>query len=141
SYKEQYGMCCDYVFGVELNLAARQVYYLDEYVSYYRKTDVSISTTTKHSTSAASVSAYRFVRGLRLDRKLESARRLALRRIVPIAVSVYARNRDPVQGLRIALGHPYAYRYGFSMRLYYHLLVMGRSLLGSTRRAPVASSR
>ncbi|MGF6756305.1 glycosyltransferase family 2 protein [Paraburkholderia sp. GAS42] len=129
SYKEQYGMCCDYVFGVELCLAAKRVYYLNEYVSFYRKTDVSISTTTKRSTSAASVSAYAFIDNLRLDRQLEPARKLALRRIVPIVVSVYSRNHDPVKGLRIAAKNLFAYNYGFSMRLYYHLMMISRSML------------
>jgi glycosyltransferase involved in cell wall biosynthesis len=141
NYKEQYGACCDYVFGAELCLAAQRVYYLNEYVSFYRKTEVSVSTATKHSVSAPSVSAYRFVRSLRLDRKLEPARRLALRRFVPIVVSVYSRNNHPVKGLRIALQHPYAYRYGFSMRLYYHLMMIARSMLMPGRRAPVAQSR
>jgi len=126
SYKEHYGMCCDYVFGVELCLAAKRVYYLNEYVSFYRKTDVSVSTSTKHSMSAASVSAYTFVSNLRLDRQLEPARRLALRRIVPIVVSVYSRNQNPLKGLRIALEHLFAYNYGFSMRLYYHLMMIFR---------------
>ncbi|TAL92897.1 MAG: glycosyltransferase family 2 protein [Paraburkholderia sp.] len=129
SYKERYGMCCDYVFGVELCLAAKQVYYLNEYVSFYRKTDLSISTTTKRSTSAASVSAYAFIEKLRLERQLEPARKLALRRIVPIVVSVYSRNHDPVKGLRIAAKNLFAYNYGFSMRLYYHLMMISRSML------------
>jgi glycosyltransferase involved in cell wall biosynthesis len=76
SYRKQFGTCCDFVFGVELCLAARQVYYLHEYVSYYRKTDISISTGTRGSTSAASVSAYAFVTSLALDRQLEPARTL-----------------------------------------------------------------
>jgi hypothetical protein len=123
-------MCCDFVFGVELCLAARQAYYLNEYVSYYRKTDVSISANTRGSTSAASVSAYAFVTSLALDRQLEPARTLALRRLVPIVVSVYSKNHAPLKGLKIALGHLFAYNYGFSARLYYHLMLISRSIFG-----------
>jgi glycosyltransferase involved in cell wall biosynthesis len=128
-YKEQYGMCCDFVFGSELCLAAKRVYYLKEYVSYYRKTDVSISSSTRGSTSAAPVLAYAFVNGLRLPRELEPARKLALRRLVPIVVSVHSKNNAPLRGLRIALEHLSAYNYGFSLRLYYHLMMISRSML------------
>jgi hypothetical protein len=58
SYRKQYGMGCDFVFGAQICLAARKVYYLKEYVSFYRKTDVSISLTTARSTTAAAVLAY-----------------------------------------------------------------------------------
>ena len=39
-------------------------------------------------------------------------------------VSVYARNHQPVQALSIALGHLYAYNYGLSKRLYFHLMLI-----------------
>ena len=137
SYKEQFGTCCDFVFGVELCLAAKQVCYLNEYVSYYRKTNVSISASTRGSTNEASVSAYAFVTGLALERQVEPARTLALRRIVPIVVSVYAKNAAPLKALRIALKHLSAYNYGFSARLYYHLMLISRSMLSSrTVRQP-----
>jgi glycosyltransferase involved in cell wall biosynthesis len=131
NYKEQFGTCCDFVFGVELCLAAKQIYYLNEYVSYYRKTDVSISASTRGSTNAASVSAYAFVSGLTLERQVEPARTLALRRIVPIVVSVYAKNAAPLKALRIAFRHLSAYNYGFNARLYYHLMLISRSMLSS----------
>jgi glycosyltransferase involved in cell wall biosynthesis len=129
SYKERYGMCCDFVFGTELCLAAQQVCYLKAYVSYYRKTAVSISQSTRGSVSAASVTAYAFVRALKLASQLEPARKLALRRLVPIVVSVYSRNGAPLLGLRIALANLFAYNYGFSMRLYYHLMMLSRAAL------------
>ena len=129
SYKEQFGTCCDFVFGVELCLAAKQVYYLNQYVSYYRKTNVSISASTRGSTNEASVSAYAFVTGLTLERQVEPARAVALRRIVPIVVSVYAKNAAPLKALRIALKHLSAYNYGFSARLCYHLMLISRSML------------
>ncbi len=135
SYKEQYGMCCDFVFGSELCLAAKGVYYLKEYVSYYRKTAVSISTTTRSSLNAATVVAYEFVNKLNLPAQLEPARRVALRRMVPIVVSVYSKNNAPGRSLRIALGHLFAYNYGFSMRLYFHLMMIFRSLVMPARRA------
>lgn len=128
SYKEQYGTCCDFVFGSELCLAAKQVYYLNEYVSYYRKTNVSISASTRGSTNAASVSAYAFITSLKLDRQVEPARTLALRRIVPIVVSVYAKNAAPLKALGIMLKHLAAYNYGFNARLYYHLMLVPRSM-------------
>jgi glycosyltransferase involved in cell wall biosynthesis len=124
SYRKQYGMGCDFVFGAQICLAARKVYYLKEYVSFYRKTDVSISLTTARSTTAAAVLAYTFVKSLKLDSSLESAREVALKRIVPIVVSVYARNHQPMQGLRIVLAHLYAYNYGLSKRLYFHLMLI-----------------
>lgn len=133
-YKEQYGMCCDYVFGTELCLAARKVYYLNEYVSYYRKTAVSISQSTRGSTHSASVSAYLFVCGLALDRQLEPARRIALRRLVPIVASVYSKNGEPLKGLQIVRDHLFAYNYGFSLRLYYHLLLISRAVLAMPGR-------
>lgn len=131
SYKEQYGTCCDFVFGVELCLAAKQVYYLNEYVSYYRKTNVSISASTRGSTNAASVSAYAFVTSLVLERQVEPARALALRRLVPIVVSVYSKNAAPLKGLGIAFRHLSAYQYGFSVRFYYHLMLIARSIFSS----------
>ncbi|MEQ5838583.1 glycosyltransferase [Paraburkholderia acidicola] len=130
-YSEQYGMCCDYAFGVELCLAARQVYYVPEYVSYYRITAVSVSTTTRGSTTSASVSAYAFLDTLTLPAALEPARKTALRRIVPIVVSVYAKNAAPWRGLRVAFTHLYAYRYGLSARFYYHLAMLARATVAA----------
>jgi glycosyltransferase involved in cell wall biosynthesis len=124
SYRKQYGMGCDFVFGAQICIAASKVYYLKEYVSFYRKTDVSISRTTARSTTAAAVLAYNFLKSLKLDRSLESTRALALKRVVPIVVSVYARNHQPMQGLSIVLGHLYAYNYGLSKRLYFHLMLI-----------------
>jgi GT2 family glycosyltransferase len=134
SYEEQYGMCCDYVFGAKLCLAAKQVYYLNEYVSYYRKTAVSVSANTRGSMAAASIGAYAFLADLELDPALEPARRTARRRIVPIVVSVHAKNGAPVRALRIALGHPFAYKHGLSLRLYYHLMLLARAALKAGAR-------
>jgi glycosyltransferase involved in cell wall biosynthesis len=138
-YKEQYGMCCDFVFGTELCLAAREVFYLHEYVSVYRKTATSISHNTRGTTVAATVSAYAFVQALKLPPQLESSRKLALHRLVPIVVSVYAKNREPLLGLKIALTHLFAYDYGFSMRLYYHLLMLSRAAVSMRQRSAVAA--
>lgn len=139
-YREQYGMCCDFVFGTQLCLAANQVFYLNEYVSFYRKTATSISHSTRGSTIAATVTAYGFVEALDLPPQLEAARKLALRRLVPIVVSVYARNREPLRGLRIALTHLSAYHYGLKPRLYYHLLMLSRALPALRRRAAATTS-
>ncbi|SIT46576.1 Glycosyl transferase family protein [Paraburkholderia ribeironis] len=127
-YKEQYGTCCDFVFGTELCLAARRVCYLNEYVSYYRKTDVSISQTTRGTTSAATLTAWHFVKSLELPPALEPARKLALRRLVPIVVSLHAQNREPRAGLRLALSHLYAYNFGFNPRLYFHLWMILKAM-------------
>ncbi|WP_233830370.1 glycosyltransferase family 2 protein [Paraburkholderia sp. ZP32-5] len=137
-YSEQYGMCCDFVFGTELCLAARQVYYLHDYVSVYRKTAMSISHSTRGTTSAAPLNAYGFVKSLDLPARLEPARRLALRRLVPIVVSIHAKNRQPRAGLRVALAHLFAYKHGFSARLYYHLLMLARAALRG--EGPVATA-
>jgi glycosyltransferase involved in cell wall biosynthesis len=134
-YSELFGPCCDFVFGTELCLAATKVYYLSEYVSYYRKTAVSISASTRGSTASAPVLAYAFVCSLALDPELEPARRMALRRLVPIVVSAWSKNGDPWKGLQIALDHLFAYNYGFSVRLYYHLLLISRSALMLPRQA------
>ncbi|MEM5439805.1 glycosyltransferase family 2 protein [Paraburkholderia diazotrophica] len=128
-YRDDVGMCCDYVFGSELCLAASQVYYLHRYVSYYRKTDTSISRSTRGSTFAASLTAFEFVSGLSLDASLEPARKLALRRLAPIVVSLYAKNDAPWAALRVALGHLYAYGYGRDARLYYHLSLIARAFV------------
>jgi glycosyltransferase involved in cell wall biosynthesis len=128
SYKKQYGMSCDFVFGTEMCLAARGVYYLKEYVSFVRRTDVSITKTTARSTNASAVTAFHFVEALKLDRKLEPSRKLALKRLVPIVVSIYARNRAPFQALGIAFKHLYAYDNGLSKRLYFHLMLIAKSL-------------
>jgi glycosyltransferase involved in cell wall biosynthesis len=133
-YKEQYGMCCDFVFGTELCLAAREVFYLHEYVSVYRKTAASISQSTRGTTVAATVNAYAFVKALKLPSQLEPSRKLALHRLAPIVVSVYAKNREPLLGLKIALTHLFAYDYGFSMRLYYHLLMLSRAVVSMPQR-------
>ncbi|SMG05887.1 glycosyltransferase family 2 protein [Paraburkholderia susongensis] len=137
-YKEQYGMCCDFVFGTELCLAAREVFYLHDYVSVYRKTAVSISHSTRGTTTAAPLSAYGFVKALDLPPRLEASRRLALRRLVPIVVSIHAKNRQPLAGLKVALSHLFAYDYGLSARLYYHLLMLARATLHA--RQPAASA-
>jgi glycosyltransferase involved in cell wall biosynthesis len=126
-YDERYGACCDYVFGTELCLAAREVFYLHDYVSVYRKTATSISHSTRGTRMAAPLNAYTFVKSLRLPAALEPSRRLALRRFAPIAVSIHARNGDARAGWRIALAHLFAYNYGFSARLYYHLLMLTRA--------------
>jgi len=138
-YKEQYGACCDFVFGTELCLAAREVFYLHDYVSVYRKTATSISHSTRGTAAAATLSAYAFVRKLKLPPQLEPSRKLALRRLAPIVVSVHARNRQARLGLKIALGHLFAYRYGFSARLYYHLLMLSRAAVNARGRAGIAA--
>ena len=139
-YHEKYGMCCDFVFGAELCLAAREVFYLRDYVSVYRKTASSISHSTRGSVIAATVSAYAFVKALRLPPQLEPSRKLALRRLAPIVVSVHARNRQALAGLKVALAHLFAYNYGFSARLYYHLLMLARAGLNSPRQAVAAAA-
>ena len=124
SYKKQYGDGCEFVFGVEICMAAKKIYYLKEYVSYYRKTDVSMSKDTARSMTTAPVMAYGFLETLKVDASLKPARDVALKRIVPIVVSVYARNHQPMQALRIALSHLNTYEYGLSKRLYFHLLLI-----------------
>ncbi|MDR5761085.1 glycosyltransferase family 2 protein [Caballeronia sp. LZ035] len=133
-YREETAACCDFVFGVELCLAASHVYYLHEYVSYYRKTAVSISNSTRLSPRAAALVAYSFVLGLPLDASLEPARAMALRRLAPIVVSLRARQDAPRAALRTALAHPDAYGYGLSPRLYYHLVLIARALLARSVR-------
>ncbi|RKE36193.1 glycosyl transferase family 2 [Paraburkholderia sp. BL23I1N1] len=137
SYKDQYGMCCDFVFGTQLCLAARHVFYLHGYVSVYRKTATSISHSTRGTAVAATVSAYAFVKALTLPPQLEPSRKLALRRLAPVVVSVHARNQRAALGLKIALTHLFAYNYGFSMRLYYHLLMLSRAAVHVRQHAVV----
>jgi glycosyltransferase involved in cell wall biosynthesis len=139
-YKDQYGTCCDFVFGTELCLAAREVFYLHDYVSVYRKTATSISRSTRGTETAATVSAYAFVKALPLPPQLEPSRKLALRRLAPIVVSVHARNRQPLRGLQIALAHLYAYNYGLSARFYYHLLMLARGSLSAQQQAVAAAT-
>jgi len=134
-YREQNGVACDYVFGTEICLAAKGVYYLNEYVSYNRRTEVSITTSTRTSTSASTLVAYNFLRALALPPQLEPARRIALRRMVPIVVSIHARNHAPLESLKIAFSHLSAYNYGFSRRLYFHLLIMAKALLTQRKSA------
>lgn len=136
SYDEQHAVCCDYVFGVRLCLAARGVCYIDEHVSYYRKTDVSVSQSTRNTTSASSIAAWRFLQGLTLPPALEPARKLAMRRFVPIVVSLHARNHEARAGLHLALGNLHAYRYGLSLRLYYHLLMIWKSARRARGQVP-----
>ncbi|SAL09084.1 glycosyl transferase family 2 [Caballeronia peredens] len=128
-YRDDAGACCDFVFGVELCLAASHVYYLHEYVSYYRKTPASISQSTRVSPFAAAFTAYSFVLGLPLDASLEAARDIALRRLAPIVVSLHAKHDAPLAALRVAFDHPDAYAYGLNVRLYYHLALIARALL------------
>lgn len=130
-YDEQYGTCCDFVFGTRLCLAARRVFYVNAHVSCYRKTDVSVSQATRRTMNASSVSAWQFLNGLTLPRELEAARRLAMKRLVPIVVSLHARNHEARAGLKLALRNLHAYRFGLSARLYYHLLMIAKG----TRRA------
>ena len=137
SYDEQHAVCCDYVFGVRLCLAARGVCYIDEHVSYYRKTDVSVSQSTRNTTSASSIAAWSFLQALTLPPELEPARKLAMRRFVPIVVSLYARNHKARAGLNLALGNLHAYRFGLSPRLYYHLLMIWKSARRARSLPPV----
>ncbi|WP_322101523.1 glycosyltransferase family A protein [Paraburkholderia sp. J41] len=123
-YDAQYGACCDFVFGVRLCLAARRVFYVNAHVSCYRKTDTSVSQATRHTMQASSIQAWHFLRDLALPRELEPARKLAMKRLVPIVVSLHARNREASAGLLLALGNLHAYRFGLSARLYYHLLMI-----------------
>lgn len=138
-YKEAYGVCCDFVFGTELCLAAREVFYLHDYVSVYRKTASSISQSTRGTTVAATLSAYAFVKTLPLPAELEPSRKLALRRLAPIVVSVHAKNRQARAGFKVAFANLFAYNYGLSTRLYYHLLMLARGAV-STRHQAVAAA-
>ncbi|EDZ97834.1 glycosyl transferase family 2, partial [Burkholderia sp. H160] len=137
-YSDQHGMCCDFVFGTRLCLAARNVFYLHDYLSVYRKTATSISHSTRGTTTAAPLNAYTLVKSLELPAQLEPSRRLALRRLAPIVVSIHARNGQPRAGLQVALAHLFAYNYGFSARLYYHLAMLARAALRA--RQSVASA-
>ena len=135
-YVTDYDVCCDFVFGVRLCLAARSVCYIDEYVSYYRKTAVSVSQATRHTTNASSLAAWRFLKEISVPPELEPARAVALRRVAPIVVSLYARNHDARAALQILLGSLDAYRFGLSPRLYYHLLMLCKSAWRSRKQAP-----
>ncbi len=136
----QFAVCCDFVFGVRLCMAARGVCYVDDYVSCYRKTEVSVSQATRRTPSASSLAAWHFLEALELPPELEPARRLALRRLVPIVVSLLARNRQARAGLNLALTHLHAYRFGLSVRLYYHLLMIWKSAWLATSPAPLFDS-
>jgi hypothetical protein len=50
-------------------------------------------------------------------------------------VSVHARNRQARLGFKIALAHLFAYHYGLSARLYYHLLMLSRAAMSARERA------
>jgi glycosyltransferase involved in cell wall biosynthesis len=139
-YKEEYGVCCDFVFGVELCLAAREVFYLHDYVSVYRKTASSISHSTRGTALAATLSAYAFVKALKLPAQLEPSRKLALRRLAPIVVSVHAKNLQAIDGFKVAFAHLFAYNYGLSARLYYHLLMLARGALSVRQHAVAAAA-
>ncbi|MFM0238473.1 glycosyltransferase family 2 protein [Paraburkholderia phytofirmans] len=139
-YREEYGVCCDFVFGTELCLAAREVFYLHDYVSVYRKTASSISHSTRGTAVAATVSAYAFVKALQLPAQLEPSRKLALRRLAPIVVSVHARNSQVLEGFKVAFTHLFAYNYGLSTRLYYHLLALARGALRAPQQAVAAAA-
>ncbi|REG58266.1 glycosyl transferase family 2 [Paraburkholderia sp. BL6669N2] len=139
-YPEKYGVCCDFVFGTELCLAAREVFYLHDYVSVYRKTASSISHSTRGTAVAATVSAYAYVKALRLPAQLEPSRKLALRRLAPIVVSIHARNRQVLAGFKVAFTHLFAYNYGLSIRLYYHLLMLARAALSAPQQAVAAAA-
>ncbi|RKP58646.1 glycosyltransferase [Pararobbsia silviterrae] len=133
NYKAQFGSGCDFAFGVEVCLAASKIYYLKRYVSSYRVTPGAISQTTGASMNSAAVEAYRIVHGLRLARELEPARRVAYKRMVPIVVSTLSRHDEPVKSLKLALMHLHAYNYGLSPRFYYHMLLIGKSMLHRKR--------
>ncbi|MFM0312794.1 glycosyltransferase family 2 protein [Paraburkholderia sp. RL17-383-BIF-A] len=139
-YKDTYGVCCDFVFGTELCLAAREVFYLHDYVSVYRKTASSISHSTRGTTAAATLCAYAYVKALKLPAQLEPSRRLALRRLAPIVVSAHAKNRQALAGLKVAFAHLFAYRYGLNARLYYHLLMLARGALSARQQAVAAAA-
>ncbi|CAM2139528.1 Glycosyltransferase [Pararobbsia alpina] len=133
NYKAKFGSGCDYAFGVEICLAASKIYYLKKYVSSYRVTPGAISQTTAVSLNSAAVEAYRVVHALKLSRNLESARRVAYKRMVPIVVSTLSRHNQPINSLKLALTHLHAYNYGLSPRFYYHMLLIGKSMLQRTR--------
>ncbi len=135
NYKAKFGSGCDFAFGVEVCLAARQIYYLKKYVSSYRVTPGAISATTAMSMNSAAVEAFRIVSQLELTGALESARRVAYKRMVPIVVSTLSRHDQPINGLKLALTHLHAYNYGLSPRFYYHMLLIGKSMLHRRRVA------
>lgn len=135
-YRPQYGAGCDYVFGVELCLAARRIYYIDRYVSSYRRTPGASSDVNRGSLRSSALEALRHVSSLDLHGYLEPARRVAYKRMVPVAVSTLSRNNDPVSGLRLAMRHLYAYHYGLSSRFYFHMALIGTSLFKRRRKSP-----
>jgi glycosyltransferase involved in cell wall biosynthesis len=129
NYQARFGVGCEFAFGVEICLAAKQIYYLHRYVSSYRLTQGSMSQTTAVSMHSAAVEAYKIARDVKIGPELESARRVAYKRMVPIVVSTLSRNHQPLNGLKLALSHLHVYNYGLSARFYYHLLLIGRSFL------------
>ncbi|HTJ93727.1 MAG TPA: glycosyltransferase [Pararobbsia sp.] len=135
-YRPQYGAGCDYVFGVELCLKAKKIYYTKRFVSSYRRTPGASSAVHRGSLKSSAIEALRLVSSLDLSRHLEPARRIAYKRMVPVAVSTLSRNNHPVSGFRLAMRHLHAYHYGLSRRFYYHLMLIGTSLFKRGRKTP-----
>ncbi|RKP55932.1 glycosyltransferase family 2 protein [Pararobbsia silviterrae] len=135
-YQSQYGAGCDYVFGVELCLKAKKIYYVKRYVSSYRRTPGASSVVNRGSLRSSALEALRLVSSLDLSHHLEPARRIAYKRMVPVAVSTLSRNNEPVTGLRLAMRHLHAYHYGLSRRFYYHMMLIGTSWFRRRRKTP-----
>lgn len=133
-YRPQYGAGCDFVFGVELCLKAKKIYYIKRYVSSYRRTPNASSVVNRTSLRSSALEALRLVSSLDLSQHLEPARRVAYKRMVPVAVSTLSRNDDPVSGFRLAMRHLHAYHYGLSRRFYYHMMLIGTSLFRRARK-------
>ncbi|CAB3781868.1 glycosyltransferase [Pararobbsia alpina] len=119
------GDACDFDFGLRLCLRASGIYFLNQYVSSYRLTAVSIS-----KNSHPSSWAYSLLKDSPVPSEAEVFREKALGLIAPLAASAFARAGNADAAARVLCSRHYRMRDRMKPRFVLHV---GLTLLAAIR--------
>lgn len=121
---EEVGAACDMDFGARLCIAAKHVWFLDDFIASYRLSDDSVG---KHA--LPSPYTLKILSELAVPEESKAAWRQAKQHYAPAAVSGYARQGMPRQAIRVYLSKDYPMKQRFSPRGFYHLLLILKSIV------------
>jgi glycosyltransferase involved in cell wall biosynthesis len=122
---QEIGHACDTDFGIRLCVAARDVWFLDEFTMQYRLTRESIS---KHSIVAPY--AYDMLMTLKVPLAAEVMLKEARREMAPSAVSGFSQLGETRRAWETFTSVEYSHRRRFSVKGAYHFLLIAKSIFG-----------
>jgi glycosyltransferase involved in cell wall biosynthesis len=118
------GQACDTDFGLRLCLAAREIWFLDEYVEKYRISEHSVT-----STSFLQHDAYDVIAHAPIPPAAAQAQRIALADLAPGAASSFARLNQPRRALAVYLSPHYGLPNRLRLRGIFHAALIALSFV------------